>query len=55
MNRRRPDFVERNRMALLCIALAVILVGASSTAAEVVVREGDPEITVFLLDLIPSD
>ena len=27
MNRRRPDFVERNRMALLCIAMAVILVG----------------------------
>ena len=27
MNRRRPDFVERNRIALLCIALAVILLG----------------------------
>jgi len=27
MNPGRPDFVERNRIALLCIALAVILVG----------------------------
>jgi len=27
VNRRRPDFVERNRIALLCVALAVILMG----------------------------